>query len=136
VRTVLDPNVLIAALLSPTGTPATLIVRWLAGDYELVVSEHLLEELGRVFAYPKIRARISEEDTNAFVESVRANAEMASDPATPPPRCADPDDDYLLGLAEAEHALLVSGDKHLLDLANVFPILTPREFSDSLESGR
>jgi predicted nucleic acid-binding protein len=124
VRTVLDANVLVAALLSPSGTPATLIVRWLAGDYELVV------------AYPKIRARISEEDANAFVESMRANAEMASDPATPPLRSADPGDDYLLALAEAEHAVLVSGDQHLLDLAHVFPILTPRAFSDSLESGR
>jgi putative PIN family toxin of toxin-antitoxin system len=136
VRTVLDANVLVAALLSPSGTPATLIVRWLAGDYELVVSEHLLEEVGHVLAYPKIRARISEEDANAFVENVRDNAEMASDPETPRPRCADPADDSLLALAEAEHALLVSGDKHLLDLAEVFPILTPAQFFDALESER
>jgi putative PIN family toxin of toxin-antitoxin system len=135
VRTVLDPDVLVAALLSPTGTPATLILGWLAGDNELVVSERLLEELARVLGYPKIRARISEDEATAFVEHVRANAELASDPATPPPRSADHADDYLLALAEAEHALLVSGDKHLLDLANAFPIRTPREFSDSLESG-
>jgi uncharacterized protein len=136
VRAVLDPNVLIAALLSPRGTPATLIVRWLAGDFELVVSEHLLEELSRALAYPKIRARISDEDANAFVEHVRMNAELASDPANPPPRSADSSDDYLLALAGAEHALLVSGDKHLLDLADAFPIRTPREFADALESGR
>ncbi|MDX6452563.1 MAG: uncharacterized protein QOH16_2612 [Gaiellaceae bacterium] len=135
-RTVLDANVLVAALLSPSGTPATLIVRWLAGDYELVVSEHLLEELGRALAYPKIRVRISEEDANAFVESVRANAELANDPPKPSLRSADPGDDYLVALAEAEHAVLVSGDKHLLDLADVFPILTPRQFFDALESVR
>jgi uncharacterized protein len=134
VRIVLDANVLVAALLSPSGTPATLIVRWLAGDYELVVSEHLLEELGRVLAYPKIRTSISEEDADEFVDRVRANAELANDPPKPPPRSADPGDDYLLALAEAEHALLVSGDKHLLDLAEAFPILTPREFLDTLES--
>jgi putative PIN family toxin of toxin-antitoxin system len=136
VRAVLDPNVLIAALLSPSGTPATLLVRWFAGEYELVVSEQLLEELGRVLAYPKIRARISEEDAIAFVERLRANTEIASDPPKPTPRSADSGDDYLLALAEAEHALLVSGDKHLLDLANAFPVRTPREFSDALESGR
>lgn len=135
-RTVLDANVLVAAVLSPSGTPATLIVRWLAGDYELVVSEHLLEELGRVLAYPKIRARISQEDADEFVERVQANAELANDPPNPPPRSADPGDDYLLALAEAEHALLVSGDKHLLDLAAAFPIMTPREFCDTLESER
>lgn len=135
-RAVLDPNVLIAALLSPGGTPATLIVRWLAGDFELVVSDHLLEELSRVLAYPKIRARISEEDTTEFVERMRANAELANDPPKPQPRSADSGDDYLIALAEAAHALLVSGDKHLLDLADAFPILTPREFADTLESER
>ena len=124
-RAVLDPNVLIAALLSPHGTPATLIVRWLAGDYELAVSEQLLDELGRVLAYPKIRARISEEDATEFIERVRANAELIDDRPTPHARSADPSDDYLLALAEAAHALLVSGDKHLLDLADAFPILTP-----------
>ena len=133
-RAVLDPNVLIAGLLSPTGTPATLIVRWLAGDYELVVSEQLLEELSRVLAYPKIRARISREDAFEFVERLRANAVLATDPPKPPTRSADRADDYLLALAEAEHALLVSGDKHLLDLAETFPILTPREFSETLAS--
>lgn len=135
-RTILDPNVLVAALLSPSGTPATLIVRWLAGDYELVVSEQLLEELVRVLAYPKIRARISAEDAAEFVERLRANAEPASDPPTRPTRSADPGDDYLIALAEAEHALLVSGDKHLLDLASAFPILTPRQFSDTLKPER
>lgn len=133
-RAVLDPNVLIAALLSPRGTPATLIIRWLAGDYELVVSEQLLDELSRVLAYPKIRARISEEDATEFVERVRANAELIADPPTPQSRSADPGDDYLLALAETAHALLVSGDKHMLGLADAFPILTPREFADTLDS--
>src|SRR5712691_4307713 len=111
-----------------------LIVSWFAGEYELVVSEQLLEELGRVLAYPKIRVRISEDDAIAFVERLRANAEMATDPPNPASRSADPGDDYLLALAEAEHALLVSGDKHLLDLADAFPIQTPRAFADALES--
>jgi putative PIN family toxin of toxin-antitoxin system len=136
VRAVLDPNVLIAALLSPRGTPAALIVRWLAGDFELVVSEHLLGELSRALAYPKIRARITDEDATAFVEHVRVNADMAIDPSKPRARSVDSNDDYLLALAEAEHALLVSGDKHLLDLADAFPIRTPREFADTLKSGR
>ena len=134
-RAVLDPNVLIAALLSPSGTPATLIIRWIAGDYELVISEQLLEELGRVLAYPKIRSKISREDADAFLDRMRADAETANDPPTPQRRSADSSDDYLLALAEAEHALLISGDKHLLELAHAFPILTPRAFLETLEPG-
>lgn len=135
-RVVLDPNVLIAALLAPNGTPAALILRWLAGDFELVVSEQLLVELERALGYPKIRARIVEGDAAAFILLLRATAEIAADHPKPPSRSADAGDDYLLALAEAEDALLVSGDKHLLDVAGRFPVRTPREFFDSLEPAR
>lgn len=53
-RAVLDPNVLIAGLLSRTGAPAQLMTRWLGGEFELVVSDRLLDELERAFTYPKI----------------------------------------------------------------------------------
>lgn len=133
-RAVLDPNVLIAALLSPSGTPAKLILRWLAGDFELVVSEQLLDELERVLGYSKIRTRISDDDSRDFVDFIRTTAEVAIDPPNPVSRSADRDDDYLLALAEAAHALLVSGDKHLLELVDTFPIRTPREFADELDN--
>jgi len=55
VRAVLDPNVLISALLSPAGAPAELFTRWFAGEFELVVSPALLEELERALVYPEIR---------------------------------------------------------------------------------
>ncbi len=45
-----------------------------------------------------------------------------------------PGDDYLLALAEAESALVISGDTHLLDLARRFPIQTPRVFLDALDA--
>jgi uncharacterized protein len=54
-RVVLDPGVLIAAVLSPKGAPAELLRHWLAGDYELVVSDKLLAELKRVLLRPKFR---------------------------------------------------------------------------------
>lgn len=37
-RAVLDPNVLVSALLSPTGTPARIVLAWAEGRFELVVS--------------------------------------------------------------------------------------------------
>jgi predicted nucleic acid-binding protein len=39
----------------------------------------------------------------------------------------------LLALAEAERAVLVSGDQHLLGLAGAFPIEAPRTFLERLE---
>lgn len=131
-RAVLDPNVLIAALLSASGAPARLVSRWLAGELELVVSEALLAELGRALAYPKIRARIADDEALAFVELLRQTARLASDPEATARRSSDPGDDYLLALAESERAVLVSGDQHLLALAGELPIFRPRAFLDSL----
>jgi putative PIN family toxin of toxin-antitoxin system len=136
VRAVLDANVLIAALLSPGGAPARILARWLAGEFELVLSESLLAELDRALAYPKLRARIAPEDAAEFVAFLQTTAVLASDPPAPPRRSPDPGDDYLLALAEGEKAVVVSGDRHLLELADRFPIRSPRDFLEALETRR
>lgn len=131
-RAVLDPNVLIASLLSRSGAPAQIVSRWLAGEFELVISEALLAELARALAYSKIRKRVAEDEARAFVELLREAVRLADDPEGPAHRSADPGDNYLLALAQAERAVLVSGDQHLLALAGELPILTPRAFLDVL----
>lgn len=130
-RAVLDPNVLISALLSPSGSPAALVARWLAGEFELVVSEKLLAEVRRAFAYPKLRSRITDEEAMAFIDLLGRTATRVEDPATPPRRSRDPGDDYLLALAEATAAILVTGDQDLLALAGV-PVLSPAAFLETL----
>jgi putative PIN family toxin of toxin-antitoxin system len=132
VRAVLDPNILIAALLSPSGAPAQLISGWLRGEFELVVSENLLGELERALAYPKLRRRVTPDEATAFAALLRHEATLAADPPNPARRSADPGDDYLIALAEAERALLVTGDQHLLTLADQLPIRTARAFLDTL----
>ena len=127
-RAVLDPNVLIAALLSPAGAPAALVLGWFRGGFELVVSEQLLEELSRALGYPKLRARVSEPDAGAFVTLLRSTATVAPDPSVAPARSRDPGDDYLLTLAESAAAVLVSGDLDLLALAAQFPVRSPAGF--------
>lgn len=130
-RAVLDPNVLISALLSPTGSPAMLVARWLAGDFELIVSERLLAELRRALAYPKLRSPIAEDEATELLELLGRTATVARDPATTPRRSRDAGGDHLLALAEAAAAVLVTGDDDLLDLTGV-PVLSPRAFLDSL----
>jgi putative PIN family toxin of toxin-antitoxin system len=132
VRAVLDPNILIAALLSRTGTPARLVSRWLAGEFELVASEALIAELEHALAYPKLRARISPDEAAGFVKVLRSGAVLAADPAEPERRSADAGDDYLIALAAQERAVLVSGDQHLLALGEELPIETAHAFLDKL----
>ncbi len=133
-RGVLDPNILVAALLSRSGAPAQIVSRWLKGEFELVVSDTLLAELERALAYPKLRKRVAADDAGAFIAIVRNGAILAADPPEPARRSADPGGDYLLALAEQEHAFVVSGDRHLLALADELPVQTARSFLEQLEA--
>ncbi len=133
-RAVLDPNVIISALLSPTGSPARVVKGWLEGGYELVVSPLLLGELERALAYPKLRARVMEAEAREVIELLHRGADLCEDPTGPPPvRSPDPGDDYLVALAAANQALVVSGDRHLLGLSDDMPVYTPAEFLSLIE---
>lgn len=134
-RAVLDPNILISALLSRSGAPAQIVSRWLAGEFELVVSETLLAELERALAYPKLRVRITADEAAEFLALLRHAAILAADPRTRERRSVDCGDDYLLALAEHAGALLVSGDQDLLALADNLPVQTARAFLEKLDSG-
>ncbi|MEA2273012.1 MAG: uncharacterized protein QOI98_1720 [Solirubrobacteraceae bacterium] len=135
-RAVLDPNVLISALLSRDGTPARILRAWIGGEFDLVVSPKLLAELERALAYPKLERHVSPDESTTFVGWLRGAADLAADPETPPPvRSADPDDDYLLTLAADQRAALISGDKHLLTLSiGDLPIHTAAEFLSLLQA--
>lgn len=133
VRVVLDVNVLISAMLSRHGPPARLLIGWLEGAFELVISPHLMDELRRALAYPKLRQRIPESDAAEYLEILARGGSLVLDPVEPAPfASSDPEDDYLIALAAATGALLVTGDGHLLELADRAPIHTPTELVDML----
>lgn len=130
-RAVLDPNIYVSGLLSPAGVPAAVLRAWRDGRFEAVVSPSLLSELERVLAYPKLRKRIASEQAAAFLDYLEANADVVADGAATV-RTVDPDDDYLVGLAQHARAAIVSGDRHLLDLADRLPIFTARDWLEHL----
>lgn len=134
-RAVLDPNVIISALLSPHGSPAEVFRAWLDGAYDAVVSPLLLDELARALAYPKIRGRITAAEADEVVELLRGG-DLRDDPAGEPPvRSPDAGDDYLISLAAASRAVIVSGDSHLLDLGEDLPVYSPPAFLDVVHAG-
>lgn len=133
-RAVLDVNVIISAMLSRSGPPAMVLRAWQDGAFELLVSPLLLTELERALAYPKLRRRISADEASAVVDWLRRAATLAADPNMPPSiPSSDPGDDYLIALAAAERALLVSGDAHLLSMAGTAPIHSPASFLSMLQ---
>jgi putative PIN family toxin of toxin-antitoxin system len=136
VRAVLDANVIISALLSPAGAPARVLAAWLQGEFELVLSPLLLAELERALGYPKLRKRIDADEAAAVIAWLKQSATVAPDSDGPSSvRPADPDDEYLLTLAEDQNAALVSGDKHLLALAGEAPIYSAADFLARLNDG-
>lgn len=108
---------------------------WLDGAFELVTSPRLLAELRRVLVYPRIRSRVDQDEAEAFLRLLERAATVVDDPDEPPSvPTQDPDDDYLVALAEASRALLVSGDNHLLRMAGRIPVYAPADFLAFLDA--
>lgn len=128
-RAVLDPSVLVSALITPAGTPAKLLAASRSGSFELIVSPLLLDELRSVLRRKKFRGYVDLDGADRYVDLLRRDAAFTDDPPGPPPiPCRDPDDDYLIALAHDRAAALVSGDDDLLELAGKIPVFTPAEF--------
>lgn len=102
--------------------------RWRGGEFDLVVSPRLLEELEAVLMRPKFQAAVSEEDAREYVDSLAREAFLVSDPEDVPSVTPDPEDDYLVALAVAAGAdAIVSGDSDLTELEDPpVLVLTPR----------
>lgn len=127
-RAVLDPGVLVSALIAPAGTPARLVEQARSGTFEIVASALLLEELEGVLARDKFRRYVGLDVVERYVARLRSDAFVAADPADPGPLTSpDPADDYLIALAFSQNAMLVSGDSDLLDLVGGAPILAPAD---------
>ena len=129
-RIVLDTNVWVSALISPAGTPATLMRK--LEDHILITSVDMLEEVQRVLRYKRIadRYNVTSGMAKEYVENIRASAVLvaANLPDTPIVE-ADPSDDLFLACAASGRAdCIVSGDRHLLRLAvyQGIPIVSPR----------
>jgi putative PIN family toxin of toxin-antitoxin system len=136
-RVVLDANVLVSAILSPDGTPARILEAWRGEQFDLVISNAIVEEIDRVLHYPKImrRHRWSEEHLQRFLDALAHLAVVTPGQLTLVVIANDPPDNrYLECAVEGEAAYIVSGDEDLLQLGiyQGTRIITPRQFLDLL----
>ena len=133
-RVVLDPNVLISALLTPRGASARILLHLRAGAFELLTSPALLAELRAVLRRDKFRPYVSLDEVDEFLVLIQRESTAMEDPEpAAAPLSEDPGDEYLIRLARVARAdALVSGDPHLTRLRSRIPVESPREFLDSL----
>jgi uncharacterized protein len=133
-RAVVDASVLVSALITPRDTPPSQVLRaWARERFELIVSPQLISEVAAVLARPKFARYVTSDEVADFVEMLRNDAVVHPDPGVVEPVTRDPRDDYLVALANAADAVLVSSDRDVLE-ADIGGIeaLTPREFLDRL----
>lgn len=112
-RAVLDTNVFVSAFLSrnPTSPTRELIQRWLDGEFTLLTSDALIDEL----ATKLLERGIEYEQVISFLATMTHLAEYIEVPAhaVQPIITADPDDDHVLACAVVAKAdYLVSYDPH------------------------
>ena len=133
-RVVVDPAVLVSALISPDGHPAALWQAVREERIEVVVCPRLLAELAGVLERPKFRRYVTTEEAEEFVAEVARYGHPLPDPTEPPAVSRDPNDDYLVALARtARVRALVSGDRDLTEMTDPdAPVLTPRQAVDQL----
>jgi putative PIN family toxin of toxin-antitoxin system len=133
VRILLDTNVL-ASAFGTRGLCAD-VLRVVLSDHELVVPEVVLDELRRVlqkqFRVPR--------DLVAEIEDLLREHDVIPRPeARRPVGLRDASDEWIVASALDGHAdLIVSGDADLLVLgrSGPVPVLSPRQFWDSLQAG-
>ena len=138
-RVVLDANVVVSGWLQALGPSARVLDAANAGRIQIVVSPAILDEYRRSLGYAKVRRRLRVPPAvvGAWLDALSLLAEVVPGERTVAVVGADSDDDkYIAAALEGGAALVVSGDRHLLDLGEHegVRVRSPRSFLEVLDS--
>jgi len=135
-RVILDTNILLGALISPSGPPDAIYRAWRAARFELITSVEQLDELRRVSRYPKLKTILPAHRIGTMINNMQSAVVLNKLPALPNGvEANDPNDRFLLAMALAGEAdYLVTGDRRagLLERGSIgrTRIATPVAFCD------
>lgn len=140
-RIVIDTNVIVSAILNPSGTPAYILDAVMDGRFSSITSHALLEEARRVFAYPKLkrvlaRNKVGPEATDQYLDRLSQISTVVPGETTLDVIEGDPDDNMVIACAlEGQADYVVTGDQHILALREYqgIEICSPGEFRSVLE---
>ncbi|KPK11166.1 MAG: hypothetical protein AMJ56_06600 [Anaerolineae bacterium SG8_19] len=140
-RVVLDANIYISALISDKGNPAAIINSWLSGQFDILISQPIIDELLRVTSYERIQnkyrkvkeARLEFAELIAkqgvWIEPVKKLSVVTRD---------ESDNIYVECAVEGVAQYIVSGDEHLLALSEFqgIIVLSPASFVTLLKTNQ
>jgi putative PIN family toxin of toxin-antitoxin system len=77
---VIDTNVWVSAFLNRKGFPARIKDAWVNGEFEVVLSSPLLQEISEVLHRPRIKDKygLAEDEVNQFIELLLRRAVLAT----------------------------------------------------------
>jgi putative PIN family toxin of toxin-antitoxin system len=137
-RVVVDTNVLVSSFLSETGPPAELFEHYAQGKFALMASQQIRNEYAEVLVRPgmlKVHGWEPDRILQAIDRLLRTAIEVSPSMRLPGVT-ADPKDDKFVECAiEGGADMIVSGDKHLLELGSYegIQIVAPAVFVTYLE---
>lgn len=137
-RAVVDTSILVRALIKPFGTVGSVLTHLRAGDYVLLYSQPILEELVDVLSRRRLRVKygIDDEAVTTTLELILLRGE-GMEPTQGLTACRDPKDDKFLAVAVYGKAdVIVTGDSDLLALHpfQEIPIVQPATFLSMLRA--
>jgi len=137
-RVVLDANIYISSLISSQGNPASIINRWLSGEFDVLLSQPIVDEILRVTGYERLQNKYKKirENRLEFVELISEQGVWIEPTDSLNVVSADKSDNRYIECAVAGGATyVVSGDEHLLDIGNHqgISIISPATFVTLLD---
>ena len=118
-RAVIDTNLLVSGFISPFSYPREIERRWRKGEFILVTSFGVIEEVNHVLYLPRIQQKyhLTESDIQAFILTLTHQANCVAGKVVLKGVAPDPGDDKVISCAvEGQADLIVTGDKRLQQL--------------------
>jgi hypothetical protein len=136
-RAGIDVGQFVSATIQARGHPAQILAVWSAGQFELVTSIAILDDLRRVLHYPHLRKRHqwTDEEIALFVDSIALAATLTPGDLEVIAVGEDPTDNKVLACAvEGQADYVVASDGHLLKLGRYshIEVVPPRRFLEVL----
>ena len=129
-KIVIDTNVFISGIFF-SGPPFQILEAWRDDKVQVIISPQIMDE------YRRVAEIISKErpiiELTKIIDFLIHKAELIEAPDLPESVCEDSDDDKFLACALASGCkLIVSGDKHLLNVTGYreIEVLKPKAFLD------
>lgn len=135
---VLDTNILVSGTVTASTPPGQILNAWRDGRFELVTSQHILDEIEKTLQKPYFQSHLTRSEVADFMDLLENKTTITSITADVQNVATHPEDDLTLAAAVSAKAdYFVTGDGPLLRKVGKFyqgvSLVTPNDFLKILQ---